>query len=107
MQAISRLENHVIVCGFGNNGESAANTLSLHHQKFVIIEKDPVKLQKLIEHKSYLYIEGDATDDNNFIAAGISKAKSLITTLPSDADNVFVCLTARQLNKNLKIRVKS
>lgn len=103
MQAISSLENHVIICGFGNNGEAAAHNLSLHDQKFVIIERDPSKLQRLYEHKSYLYIEGDATDDNNFIEAKIEKAKSVITTLPSDADNVFVCLTAKQLNSKLTI----
>lgn len=100
---ISELSGHTIVCGYGNNGEAAVLSLGLHNREFVVIEKNPEKLELLRSQKEILYIAGNATEDDNFINAGIEKADSLITTLPSDADNVFVCLTARQLNPNLTI----
>lgn len=100
---IQELEGHTIVCGFGNNGEAATQSLKNHKRNFVVIERVGEKLDLLRKNNDYLYLEGDATDENNILKAGIKKADSLITTLPSDADNVFVCLTARQLNPNLTI----
>ena len=100
---ILELSGHTIVCGYGNNGEAAVSSLGLHNRELVVIEKDPSKLEMLKHQRGILYIEGNATEDDNFIQAGIENADSLITTLPSDADNVFVCLTARQLNPNLTI----
>jgi len=100
---ILELSGHTIVCGYGNNGEAAVSSLGLHNRELVVIEKDPSKLEMLKHQRGILYIEGNATEDDNFIKAGIENADSLITTLPSDADNVFVCLTARQLNPNLTI----
>ena len=102
-QEIQKLKNHVILCGYGNNGEAAAQHLMLHNLPFVVLEKDPIKLEKLKSMKNILFLEADAVDDVNFIKAGISQANSVISTLPSDADNVFVVLTARQLNSNLTI----
>ncbi|UTW60599.1 potassium channel family protein [bacterium SCSIO 12741] len=102
-QMIANLKGHTIVCGFGNNGEAAVSSLIKHHERFVVIERDEEKLEKIKHIKGALYIVGDATDENNIVEAGINKAKALITTLPSDANNVFVCLTARQLNPKLKI----
>lgn len=103
IQEISNMQGHTIVCGYGNNGEAAANFLSLHNQPFIVIEKDPSKLEKAKDQNTFPFIEGDATDDSLFIQAGIKSAKSLISALPSDADNVFVCLSARQLNPKLTI----
>ena len=100
---IQDLSGHTVVCGYGNNGEAATSSLKLHGRQFVIIEKISDKVKFLKEQSELLYIDGDATDENNIIQAGIHTADSLITTLPSDADNVFVCLTARQLNPNLTI----
>lgn len=100
---IQNLSGHTIVCGYGNNGDAATASLKLHGRQFVIIEKISDKVSSLKSSSDMLYIDGDATDENNIIKAGIHKADSLITTLPSDADNVFVCLTARQLNPNLTI----
>ncbi len=102
-QDIQKLKDHVIICGYGNNGESAAQHLRSHNLPFVVLEKDPLKLEKLMSQKNMLFLEADAVDETNFLKAGIDKAKSIITTLPSDADNVFVVLTARQLNKDLTI----
>lgn len=102
-QEIQKLKDHVIICGYGNNGESAAQHLSLHNLPFVVLEKDPVKLEILKNSKNMLFMEADAVDESMILKAGIKNAKSIITTLPSDADNVFVVLTARQLNSNLTI----
>lgn len=99
---IEELEGHVIICGFGRNGREAAKTLYHNNRQFVIIEKaehgrDEANLP--VE----FYLQGDATNDDIFIEAGIGKASAIITTLPEDADNLLVVLTARELNPKLKI----
>lgn len=99
---IEQLEEHTIVCGFGRNGKQALDKLKSYKRDVVIIEKDKELIKKLDEDK-VLNIEGDATSDETLMKAGIQKAKYLITALPSDADNLFVVLTASQLNKNCKI----
>ena len=68
----------------------------------MVIEKSP-ELLKEIEEDGFLCVEGDATDDTSLLHAGIEKAKSLITALPSDADNLYVVLSSRQLNANTTI----
>jgi voltage-gated potassium channel len=101
--AIEKLENHVIICGYGRNGRQAANLLKKHDTRFVVIENNE-KLTGAIHHKySELIVSGDGTQDDILIKAGILKAKALITTLPVDADNLFIVLTARHLNPNLTI----
>ncbi len=104
LRELEKLENHVIVCGYGRNGRQAAKTLSAHRQKFVILESDLDLIQKTRESDpELLIIEGDATDDAIIEQVGISRAKALITTLPKDTDNLFVVLTAREMNKSLMI----
>jgi len=101
--AIDKLENHVIICGFGRNGKQAAHVLKKHNTRFVVIEqkKDVVSV---INHKySDLILEGDSTQDEVLLKAGILRAKALITTLPIDADNLFIVLSARTLNPKLTI----
>ncbi len=101
--AIEKLEGHVIICGFGRNGKQAAHVLKKHNKRFVVVEeKKPV--YDSINHKfSDLVILGDATHDETLIKAGIHKASALITTLPIDADNLFIVLSARTLNSKLTI----
>ncbi len=99
---ISKLQGHTIVCGYGRNGEQAVERLKSYDQHCVVIESDKEVIDEL-ENKSIKYIEGDATDDSVLTLANIKKADNLITTMPSDADNLFVVLTARQLNKDLTI----
>lgn len=99
---IQGLNAHVIVVGYGRNGRHCSLELSKTHQNFVIIEKSSEIIEK-IKEDGFLYLEGDATEDTVLIAAGIGKAKSLITTLPIDADNVFVTLTARKLCSKIDI----
>lgn len=100
---IGKLNNHIIICGYGRNGKQAAFNLHEHNFKFVIIEKDESLIEKIREDESYLYIEGDATSEEILKAAKIESAKSLIATLPNDADNLYIVLTARQLNSELLI----
>lgn len=98
---IENLSGHVIVCGYGRNGAQAAERLSAYNRQFVIIEHDEDLIE---EHEDeMLFIEGDATDDQTLQEAGIDRASYLIVTLPEDADNLFVVLTARQMNKDLFI----
>jgi voltage-gated potassium channel len=104
MQAIAQLKNHVIICGFGRNGQQAALTLKTHKEKFVVIENNIKNInQWLNEDSSLIYINGDATDDDLLVRAGIERAKALIITLPEDADNVFIVLSARSLNPGIQI----
>ncbi|MFM7015650.1 MAG: potassium channel family protein [Bacteroidota bacterium] len=100
---IDKLSNHVIVCGYGRNGKQACDQLTSHGQKFVVIENGENALNELKEQDDFLFIEGDATRDETLIESGISKAQAIITALPNDAANVFVVLTARELNPKLKI----
>lgn len=100
---IQSLEKHTIVCGFGRNGKQAMARLRSYKKGCVIIESDPELVDEIEADGSMLYIKGDATSDEALLAAGIERASSLITTLPSDADNLYVVLSARQLNKECTI----
>ena len=100
---ILKLKDHVIVCGFGRNGRQACEQLRSGNEKFVAIESNPKIIATLHEDESILFIEGDATNDDVLLEAGLERAKALITALPNDAANVFVVLTARDRNPNLKI----
>lgn len=96
---IQKLKGHTIVCGYGRNGKQAVTKLNSYDKTCVIIEGDKEVL-KVIESLGYLFIEGNATNDVVLEKAGIHNASNLITTLPSDADNLFVVLSARQYNNN-------
>lgn len=98
---IENLSNHVIVCGYGRNGMQAAQRLKAYKKPFVVIERDKEILEKYED--DVLFVEGDANDDDVLNTAGISRAQYLITALPDDAANLFVVLSARQLNKDLFI----
>jgi voltage-gated potassium channel len=101
---LEKLSNHVIICGYGRNGRQAVKTLQAHKVPFLVIESDLELVHKLREEDSnILVIDGDATDDSVIIKAGINRAIALITTLPRDTDNLFVVLTARDINKGLNI----
>jgi len=104
MKAITELNHHVILCGFGRNGQQAARTLKNHNIDFVVIEKDEEPIERVLHFFPGLtYLIGDSTDDDLLRKAGIEKAVALITALPDDADNVFIVLSARALNSKLHI----
>ncbi|MBC7864039.1 MAG: potassium channel protein [Bacteroidia bacterium] len=102
-KVLDKLTDHVIICGYGRNGRQAAQVLKKHNKRFVVIESSD-KITDLLTHQYQdLVIAGDATTDEILLKAGIQRAKALIITLPVDADNLFICLTARNLNKNVSI----
>lgn len=99
---IANLENHVIVCGFGRIAQVMANQLSQASQTFIIIDHDQKRIA-LAEDYGYLVQEGDATDEDVLQSVSIQHAQVLATVLPDDATNVFITLTARELNPDLLI----
>ncbi|MDC1492737.1 potassium channel protein [Flavobacteriaceae bacterium] len=102
---IDNFENHTIVCGYGKNGSQVVKKLAAYDKKFVIIEKNQDIIDKNNSDKSF--VNGDAVLDDVLLQSGILKASSLICTLPTDADNLFIVLTAKQLNPHLKIISKA
>ncbi|WP_243472590.1 potassium channel family protein [Winogradskyella sp. MH6] len=99
---IEAMSGHIIICGFGRNGKQAAKKLQDYGKPYVIIERDKDIIEKLQED-GVPYVFGNANEDETLIQAGIERASTLITALPSDADNLFVVLSARQINKDLCI----
>jgi voltage-gated potassium channel len=101
--AINRLENHYIVCGQGRMGLEICRYLAQREKPFVVIDLDETKLTQIASPAGWLHIHGDATDDQVLRDAGIERARSLATVLPSDAANLYVVLSARMLAKGLQI----
>jgi len=99
---IKSMDNHTIICGLGRVGTMLARHLTDRHVPVVIIEKKPEQC-RLAEELRLLYIQGDATDEDALRKAGIERAKNLVAVLRSDAENVFITLTARQMRPNLFI----
>lgn len=102
IKKVSRMEGHTIICGFGRNGKQAYAKLKKFKKSCVIIEKDESRLEE-VEDVNITLIKGDATKDDVLISAGIENASSLIAASSSDANNVYIVLSSRQLNPNLNI----
>lgn len=100
---IQALNGHTIVCGFGRHATEVAQELSKQGMPFVIIENRHEKIEQLRHQNDYFFVEGDATEDEVLDEAGIRRARALVVTLPSDADNLFITLSARQTNPKLRI----
>ena len=101
-QRIDKLHNHVIICGFGRNGMQAVQKLEAYNKDYVVVEKNEEVVERFSD-EDHLFVTGNANEDEVLIKAGIERAATLISALPSDADNLFVVLSARQINKDLKI----
>ena len=99
---ISKLKSHYIICGFGRVGKAASEHFKAAGVDFVIIEANPDQSQ-IIREKGYLYIEGDATWESVLSEARIKSAKGLLALLNADPDNLFIVLSARELNPTLHI----
>ena len=99
---IAKMNQHIIVCGAGETGLHVIKQLIRKEVEFVVIENDEEVIEKLKE-LNVKYIDDDATSEEVLTEAGVKVAKGLITCLAKDADNVFVVLTARELNKSLHI----
>lgn len=102
MNNYNQPNKHIIICGYGRNGKQAATNLLEHGETLVIIDKEECFKTKFNDENSH-FIVGDATEDETLIKANIKNAKALITSLPVDADNLYVVLTARQINSSIKI----
>jgi voltage-gated potassium channel len=99
---IESIEGHYIICGAGDTGINVVNQFLRRELPFVVIEQDEDVVNELSE-MGVLYILGDASKEEILQKAGVEKAKGLITTLSKDAENVFIVLTARQLNIDIFI----
>ncbi len=101
---IKKMQNHVIVCGAGRTGSQVMEELLVAGESFVVIERDRGKVEELQELlPDLVVVEGDATIDHFLEEAGVQKARGLIACLSADTDNLFVCLTARDLRSDLEI----
>jgi len=98
---IANLSNHCIICGFGRIGKNIYDFIK-DEIPVVVIEKNPKTLKRL-EEKKILYVAGEAFDEEVLLKAGIKRAKSLVAVLGEDAHNVYVSLTARNLNPSIYI----
>jgi voltage-gated potassium channel len=107
VRKIEKLSNHVIVCGFGRNGRQASLELIEHEEQVVVIDSKESSIDKIRMIPELLFIQGDATLEEVLTSANITKAKALITAIPDDAANVYVCLTARELNPEIRIISRS
>ena len=100
--AVAGLQRHLVLCGYGRVGSTVARELAHAGERFVVIDINPASLA-VAERDGHLIVVGDATADAVLIEAGIDRARGLITTIDSDANNVYVTLSARALNPGLFI----
>jgi voltage-gated potassium channel len=99
---IAKLKNHYIICGYGRMGKVICDELDEESVPFIVIEKDENVID-LIDSKNFLYIKGDATLDEILIKAEIKRAKGLVAVTSSDAENLYITLTAKNINPRLKV----
>lgn len=99
---IQKLKNHYIICGFGRIGEIIARQLKDRGIPLIIVEHRPTSLSRL-EESGYYFVAGDATREEVLLEAGIDRARGLVAVVSSDADNVYIVLSARSLNPALHI----
>lgn len=102
-RAIEKLRDHYIVCGFGRMGQTICRYLQSRGKPFVVIDVSAERLAGVGREEGWLTIAGDATNDAVLERAGIRRARSLASVLPTDADNVYVVLSARLLNERIQI----
>lgn len=102
MKTIERIRDHFIICGFGRMGSFVCSQLSERHIPFVVVENRP-EIQDAAGQAGYLLVPGDATREETLVSARINEARGLVALLDSDAQNVYVVLSARRLNPNLEI----
>jgi len=100
---IGKLNGHYIVCGGGETGRHVLLELVKNREEAVLIEQAQEQIDRCKIRDDLLYIKGDATDDENLMAAGIERAAGIIISLPSDKDTLYVTMTARMLNKSVRI----
>lgn len=105
--SVEKLSNHYIICGLGDTGVHVLDEMLKSEVSFVGIEMEEERLEHLAETREFLYILGDATDDDVLIRSGVEKAKGLVACLSRDQDNLFVVISAKNLNPTLRIASKA
>ena len=100
---IGKLENHFIICCFGRMGRELCSYLHKRRQPFVIVDEDEELYTAEMRNDGWMFVTGDATQDEILQKAGVDKARALTTVLPTDADNLYVVLSARLLASDLQI----
>ncbi len=105
LKTIQKLDNHYIVIGAGDLGSTIAHEMSMRNNDVVVVERNEERLRDLTtkEGGKLIYISGDATEEETLRNAGVDTAQGLLACLPDDVDNIFVVLTARGMNKKMKI----
>ena len=103
---VAALKDHYIVCGFGRIGKVICKNFKENKLPFVVLESDPEEVQK-IDELGYLALPGNASSDETLLKAGIKEAKGLIAVVSSDAENVYIILSAKGLNPGLFIMARS
>jgi len=103
---LKKLNNHYIICGCGRIGYLICKELSAEKVDFVVIDNNPEAIQK-IEEEGFVYYKGDAAQDKTLIETGIKRAKGIVCTLPTDPQNLYVILTAKELNPDIYILSRS
>jgi voltage-gated potassium channel len=99
---ISTLRNHCIICGFGRVGSRIASEFAAAHKPFVVIDENEVTVQRCIQ-KGYLALHGNAASDEILREASIQHAQALLAATDQDANNIYISLSARNLNPNVLI----
>lgn len=103
---IERMNNHYIICGCGRIGLLICRELASEKVQFVVVDNNAEVIQK-IQDEGLIYCKGDATQDKTLIEAGIKRAKGIVCVLPTDAENLYVILTAKELNNEIYILSRS
>ncbi|WP_310557661.1 potassium channel protein [Flavobacterium sp.] len=99
---VDGFKNHVVVCGYGRNGKQVVRKLMAYNKLCIVIEKNK-EIEDRLKSDNVPYIIGNANEDEVLLRAGIDRASAFISALPNDADNLFVVLSTRQINKDINI----
>jgi voltage-gated potassium channel len=104
---LDKIKDHYIICGHGRIGRTVKESLKTEGVPFVVIENNPSEISALKEKADCLFIDGDATNEEVLISAGIKRAKALAALLPTDADNLYLVLTVKLINPSLFVLAKA
>jgi voltage-gated potassium channel len=105
-KTIEKMSNHYIICGCGRIGMLIARELHAEKVPFIVMDNNAEAIQK-VQDEGFVYFRGDATHDKSLIGAGIKRARGIVCVLPSDAQNLYVILTAKELNPTIWILSRS
>ncbi len=107
IRTVEKISNHYIICGLGDTGVHVLDEMLETEANFVGIEIEEERLEHLTETREFLHLHGDATDDDVLLRAGIVRAQGLVACLSRDQDNLFVVISAKKLNPNLRVVSKA